>query len=318
MVKVIPGIPNLFSDLGSDGQVLKKYGKRKIPSDDDDTVSTKKPDEIVVDAAGNGDFKTIAAGLTELGASAGTIRVLAGIYPITSTLTLGANQTIFGSGYGTNITTTSDITLVNLNGNRSSIFMCRVDGNSTGSSQLGITVGGDECVIRNCWITQIGDIGINIEDGSDRVVIEGCVIKDCGDRCLHLLGDKFMVSDCVIENSADDGIAMTSADFGSIIGNKITSHGEHGIDMVSCSQTCIVGNYIYSNGDNNNNGTGIDMGPSCNDTCVTGNILHTNDGYGINVSGSATVLVGNSILNNEDGGINDTGVGTVSTGNAVP
>lgn len=319
MVLKLQNIKDIFETSAEDGQIEKIFGKRKIPSDDNDTTGIK-PDEYVVDAAGNGDYTTIADALTALGASSGTIRVLAGTYTITDNISLGANQTIFGSGYGTLITTTSNITLITLTGNRSSIFMCRIDGNNTGAAQVGIYVVGDECVIRNCWITQMGDIGILFGTAPKRTIIEGCVIEDCGDRCIELNdGEHWMISDSVIDNSSNDGIQGVGADFGSIIGCKITNNGEHGIDLTSCTQITIVGNYIFSNGDNNANGDGVEFS-ACNDCIVTGNIIHTNDGVGVDIDAATsnrTVVIGNSVLNNEDGQITDNGTSSVVANNAV-
>jgi len=309
----------LFQSSYEDGQFGKSYGDREIPSDDDDTISTKKPDEYIVDAAGNGDYTTIAAALTALGASSGTIRVLAGNYLITANISLGANQTIFGSGYGTNITTTSDITLITLSGNRSSIFMCRIDGNNTGSSQQGISVNGDECIIRNCWVTQMGDIGI-YGSSSDRLIIDGCVVEDCTDHCVYLNDTDFsMISDCVIDNSADTGMELVSALGVSIVGCKIMNHGEHGLYITGSFECLISGNYIFSNGDNNNNGDGIYLS-SENNCCIVGNSINTNDGVGVDIAATCNdiVLVGNVLLNNEDGSHTDAGTDSIIANNAVP
>lgn len=313
MALKIKGISNLFGSNPEDGEVLVFEGNRRIPE------TFPKSDEFIVAADGTGDFLTIEDALTKLGASSGTIRVKAGNYEITSYLSLSANQTIIGSGYGTRIHTTSDTTLISLAGNRSSIFMCRIDGNETGSSQVGIAVIGNECIIKNCWITQMGDIGINFSSGNDKTTIEGCIIEDCSDRCIELNdAQNFMISDCVIDNSSNDGIQGTGADFGSIIGCKITNHGEHGIDLNSCTQLTIVGNYIFSNGDNGNNGDGIELGVS-NDCAITGNIIHTNDGVGVDISSNCnrTLVVGNSVLNNEDGQITDNGTDSVIESNST-
>lgn len=311
----LTGGMNIFKSSPNDGQVQKSRGSRRIPSDDDDTETPlKKSDEIVVDAAGNGDFTTIAAALTELGASAGTIRILAGNYLTTTNISLGTNQNIIGSGYGTRIHTTSDITILTLTGNRSSIYLSRIDGNTTGSSQKGISVVGDECQIKDCWITQMGDLGVSVT--GDRCFIEGCTVEDCTDDCVYINGSDFMVSDCIIDNSQSDGIALGgTGDSGSIVGNKINGHGENGIVTNSSNQITIVGNYIFSNGDNNNDGDGIHLGSGSHDCCITGNIIHTNDGYGIDIGAvNNTVIMGNSILNNEDGSVNDAGTTTHPNG----
>lgn len=308
---------NIFIESPEDDQIFKVGGHRRIPIDQ---PTGTKPDEYVVDAAGNGDYTTIAEALTALGSGSGTIRVLAGTYAITSNISLAANQSIIGSGYGTLIQTTSNITLITLTGNRSAIYMCRIDGNNGLSSQDGINIVGDECIVKDCWITQMGGDGIKIDDAADRFFIQGTIIEDIDVKAIDMGNSQhWMISDCIIDNAGDDGISMVGADFGSIIGCKIQDHGEDGLDMTSCTQICIAGCYIFSNGDNNNNGDGIDLA-ACNDCCITGNIIHTNDGYGVDVSGATcnrTVIVGNNIQNNEDGEINDAGTSTVNTGNAT-
>ena len=307
----IRGVPNIFSNSTEDGQVLKSFGIRRVPSEDDDTiVSLKKSDEYVVDAAGDGDYTTIAAALAELGASSGTIRVLAGNYTITSNISLGANQSIVGSGYGTNITTTSNITMITLTGNRSAIYMCRIDGNNTGSSQVGVVVTGDECVVKDCWITQMGDRGMTI--GGNRCVVEGCRIEDCTDTCVYVSGDHLFMSDTIIDNSAENGMHLNGASDGSVVGCRIENHGEHGIECDSTAHFCISGCRIFSNGDNNNNGDGIEFGAGCHENVVTGCHIGNNDGNGItdgDGNNHRQCVVGNVVYNNEDNEIVQNGAG---------
>lgn len=300
------------NDSSDDGDIWRSRGMRVSP---EAQISLTKPDEYVVDGAGSGDFLTISGALAKLGNSAGTIRVLAGNYTITAPIVLQKNQTIMGSGYGTNITTTKNITMVNLSGARSAIFHCRIDGNNTGYSQRGVVVEGTEGTIRNCWIGQMGDIGVQVN--ASKCIIEGCRIEDCSDRCIDATEDFMVINDCYIDNSSQDGIQMVSADHCVIVGNQIINHGEHGIDMTSSSYATIVGNYIYSNGDNNNNGDGIEIDAG-NENCIVGNICKGNDGVGIDInSGNYNLIVGNICRDNEDGAIADGGTSSLSGMNII-
>lgn len=309
MALKLPSINSIFMESPEDGDVRVSRGQSWIP----EAPSTKKPDEYVVDAAGRGDYLTIADALTALGASSGTIRVLAGNYTITSNISLGANQSIIGSGYGTNITTTSDITLITLSGNRSGIYMCRIDGNNTGGSQIGISASGDECTIKDCWVTQMGFHGISVT--GDKCIIEGCRIEDCSDRCIDTNGINYLaISDCYINNAGEEGIQLTGAHDTKIVGNEISSAGDSGIDMVSSTHSVICGNRIFSNGDDNTNGDGIELTTGCNENVITGNHIGNNDGYGVDIQAGAirNCVVGNVVYNNEDGAILDNGTSTLS------
>lgn len=306
------GTGGLFLNSPEDDEVLQFQGSRSIPG-----TSGKDPDEFVVDAAGNGDFLTIAEALTELGVSSGTIRVLAGTYTITTALTLAANQSIIGSGYGTNITTTSNITCITSTANRVMVENCRIDGNNTGAAQNGIDFSGTECTIRNCWVTQMGGVGIII--GGARTMIIGCIVEDCTGDCLSIGGDNGSIVGCEIDNSGDTGIEMISGDQWTIVGNRITNHGLHGIRMTSCSFNQITGNYIFSNGDTTV-GDGINLSVS-QENVIVGNHISQNNDMGVRITTTATsyrtLIVGNVVLNNNDGQISDGGSLSLVANNIV-
>ena len=82
-IPALTSVPNVFKSSPEAGQVYVNAGSRNIPTNQ---ATGRKPDEYVVDAAGGGDFLTIAEALTALGSSSGTIRVLAGNYLITTKL----------------------------------------------------------------------------------------------------------------------------------------------------------------------------------------------------------------------------------------
>lgn len=314
----LPGI-NFFGNSPQDGQSNIWRGGRRVPETPSGGVS---PDEYVVDAAGNGDFTTIAEAITALGASSGTIRVLAGTYLITTVLTLAANQSIIGSGYGTNITTTSNITCINLDGNRSAIYMCRIDGNSTGTSQNGISIEGEDSIAKDCWITQMGNDGIIVENDADKVVIEGCKVEDCVDILVNIKAANFgILSNNYLDNSTgDDCIQMVGGDSWTISGNKIQNSGVHGLQMLNADFSTITGNYIFSNGDNNTNGDGISI-TDCQKTVIVGNYINGNDGVGVRLTKTIicdrNLIVGNIIYGNEDGEIVDNGDNTLAANNII-
>ena len=267
---------------------------------------------LIVAQDGSGDFDSIQEALDSI--SGGTIFVKEGTYTLTSTLTLGANDILVGAGFGTKIITTSDITMITASGVRSGIYNLRLVGNSTGSSQVGINVSGNEVIIRDCWILNMGNDSI-IHSGNNGL-ITGCFIQDAEGRCIDASGDYLKISDNYIDDATDSGILMTGCLGSQIIGNQILNHGEAGVELISSTQVSIVGNYIFSNGDNNTNGDGIEVRNGSNDCCISGNSSHTNDGYGIDVQAGAnnTIIIGNSILNNEDGAVLDNGTTTHPNG----
>lgn len=308
------GGESVFKNSPGDGQVNIFEGSRRIPSD----IESIKPFEYVVAADGTGDYLTIEEALTAAGSSAGTIRIKSGTYTITAGLTLATEQVLMGSGFGTKIYTTSNITMVTSTGHRAGLFNLRIQGNSTGAAQMGVDFSGNESTIKDCWIIDMGSYGVNIS-GSN-CLISGCRIQDCINDCVHATSAFYIrISDNYIDNSNGDGIGITSSIGSTIIGNQITNHGDMGIRSVSSTQNCIAGNYIYSNGDNNTNGDGIYLAAS-HDNCVIGNVCHSNDGVGINIVATPTnkcVVVGNTVLNNEDGAITDGGTGSVIANNSI-
>ena len=267
---------------------------------------------FVVAQDGSGDYDTIQEALDSLPGVGGAVFVKEGTYTLTTTLTVGtANTILFGAGYGTKITTTSNISLVTSTKNRVVVQDLSLVGNSTGSSQKGINFTGNECTVKNCWILDMGDLGISFT--GDNGLITGCFIKDCEDDCIYLSTCNYTrISDCFIDDSTDNGIYIVSGLGNSIIGCQIVNHGNDGVELVSTTQNMITGCYIFSNGDNNTNGDGVEIKTGAHDNCITCNSLHTNDGYGVDIQAGANknIIMGNSILNNEDGAINDSGTST--------
>ena len=298
-------LPLAFSAFSpGDGDVSTSWGSRLLPSG--------RADELIVAADGSGHYETIQEALDILGAGSGTIRVKNGTYTITAALDLKASQTIIGSGYGTKIDTTSNITFFTGSGNRTIIERIRIRGNSVGAAQKGINLSGNECVVRNCWVENMGNRGV-IMSGSEPIM-ESCRVVDCDDdNVVFGAGDHAILADSFINNSGGTGVLLTSAVGSNITGCQITNHGDGGVRLVSSGQCTITGNYIFSNGDNNTNGDGVEIAGNSHENCVTGNILHSNDGYGIDVQSGCqkNVIQGNSILNNEDGAILDNGTDTL-------
>ena len=92
------GIRNIFANSPEDGQTMIFAGSRQV------TGSFPNSDDVIVDDSGSGDYQTIQAALDHLNTDAGTVRVKAGNYLITSALQFkGNNQSIIGSGKGTKI-----------------------------------------------------------------------------------------------------------------------------------------------------------------------------------------------------------------------
>jgi len=298
----------LFPASGEDNQQLLFAGSRDLYGTGTTAV------ELVVDAAGGGDFDNIPAALTELGSNSGVIYIKAGTYTITATLTLAANQELRGSGYGTAIITTMNDAMVESTADRCGIYNLKLLGNAAGAAQVGVNFSGEECIIRNCWVLGMGGSGIYIT--GNNCLIDGCYIQDCQSYCVFSAGSWTRITGCDIDNSGLHGIQLTSALGSTIVGNQISNHGENGIDVLSSYQVLISGNYIFSNGDNNtaDEREGIKLAVA-HDNCVVGNVLHTNNGNGIMVVGGGTptrkaIISGNSILNNVVGAIDDNGTST--------
>lgn len=225
-------------------------------------------------------------------------------------MTIPAGCTIIGSGYGTKIYTTSNITIFTSSGNYVNFQDIRLCGNNSGS-QKGISLSGNKCLVSRVWIHDMGGEGLGCS--GDEFGLSESFIYNCDSHCVSLSGDHARIMGNYVNDAGASGILLTGSIGCSIIGNQSSDHGDSGIYLVSSSQNLIQGNYCFSNGDNNTNGDGVRIATGSNDNCINGNIFHTNDGYGINISDETfrNIAIGNSCLNNEDGSILCGGVGEI-------
>lgn len=226
----ISRVPSVFKSSPADSQISIYDGQQWRPGENPDTQYTAM--EVCVDAAGNGDFLTIPEAFTFLGASPGVVHVKAGTYTITASITLATQQELRGSGYGTLITTTMNGALVTSSANNVGVYNLRLDGNSVGAAQTGIVCSGDQCIIRDCWIIDMGADGISVGGTSGRINIDSCVIENCSNRGILLnASDLGIISNCEITQCDNQGIRITNtALYNVIIGNNIHNNGSGGVD----------------------------------------------------------------------------------------
>ncbi len=278
MVLNISRVPSIFQNSPADDEISIYDGQQWRPGANPDTQYTSV--EVTVDAAGNGDFLTIAEAFIFLGASPGVVHVKAGTYTITGTITLADEQELRGSGYGTLIQTTMNAALVTASGDNTGVYNLRLDGSDAGISQTGISISGDFCTVRNVWITDMGRDGI-LAVGTESSIVDGCRISDCDRNGIYFVPNTLgSITNCDIQTCDNQGIELNGALYNIISANNVhncgsTSAGEGGIEISGNSfQNIIQGNSIRDNAGANE--TGLTIGASAIENVITGNILINN------------------------------------------
>ena len=263
----------------------------------------------IVAADGTGDFTDIQTAIDSLPAGGGVVYVKEGTYTITSSLTIGVDNTaIIGAGRATKIQTSSAIDMLKAT-NKDFLFISQIllVGNDTDIGNKGIEFNScEDCTINNCWIQDTGGIGIEMANVSVRAIITNNHVNGGKREGIRING----AVDCIIDNntvkdSILTGITVTlSENSNSIISNNSSVSVENsGISIVISSGVIVIGNSLNKNG-----ATGINIQQS-NDCVVDGNICNNNgqnsQGRGIFIQGSAgnpgqhNVIINNICVDNQ-------------------
>jgi hypothetical protein len=148
-------------------------------------------------------------------------------YLVTTTLTTSDNTTIIGCGKDASISTTSNIAILSIQGQKNLISGVTFIGNSTGAAQAGIRIDGNagftlnytnniitDCFFENLlyagiWIRNIiGSSAGSKNEGAAK--ISNCIITNCGYGVLTLVrGEYNTVNNCGISSCTVAGVSFT-------------------------------------------------------------------------------------------------------------
>lgn len=301
--------------------------------------------DAVVDAAGYGDYTTIAAALT---AAKKAIFVRAGTYTIDSDLTVTADTTIIGEDW-TNTELAMDNASILVNNNNIVLRNLKITGNASGTAAYIINGSGNDIKVEHCQISisTAGWYGGPYFSG-DRLSFVDCKITGTS-LLILVLGDDANVDRNRLVGVDTDGAAGCAAElyftgndlhftnnffsrtdsgnFGEgiyctgnrnlIANNKIVSDATLVTTMhIGGADTKVINNHII--GWNH----GIVMSSDYRQVCM-GNTVVDCGGNGITVSGARNAgygyktVIGNIIYNPGDAGIAGSSTRCVISGNAI-
>jgi len=144
-----------------------------------------------------------------------------------------------------------------------------------GSNGLGIYLGSDNCIVKNCWVQGVFR-GIYLDATSNNAIIGNTAYSN-DNRGIYLsISNYNTINENLSYNNSRDGIYLVGSSHNAINGNI-------------CRDNTYVGIYLYSSSNNNN---------------VTGNICYSNDEEGIYIRTSHNnTISGNACNANGTNGI---------------
>lgn len=238
----------------------------------------------VVSLDGSGDFDDIQEAIDSLPTEGGVVYIKEGNYVITEEIQINKdNVTISGTGRGTKISTSSNVTLF-----------------TTGNEAY--TVSNDYIIIEKLFLKGItappNQHGIWVQSGSERITIRDCFIETMGAIGIVAAGgNNCMFINNYIYNCGSYGITYQNGDYGIIQGN-ICDDCFCGIVLNNTVYNSVLGNICNDNDDN-----GIELNGTVVRNAVIGNLCTGNADHGIkgvlsstdhNVA-SGNVCAGNTI-----------------------
>ncbi len=312
-------------------------------------VSKQKVATVIVAADGTGDTTDIQTGINLLPAAGGVVYIKEGIYTITATIEITSdNISIRGSGYSTQIKTTSDIKMLYVHGapiRKITLDSLRFVGAGVGNtSNIGIHfefVTPLSCF--NLFIESCGAEGIYISDTSSDIHVQTTTILQCigsalkingclavdissssfayntkhGIECENLAREVYITS-CYVYLNTEDNIYFNGGNNNKVIGSYIKNSGKHGIKIASNQDTEIIGNRIdYNDDDETGSYDGVFLDNS-DRILIANNHGKRNDRYNINISNNTCndcIVTGNTLQSTGTlGNVNDAGTNTLPNG----
>lgn len=246
----------------------------------------------------------INACIDALGAEGGMVFLPEGVYAITSTITIDANNTaLIGGGWGTKLDasawSTSDV--INLNG-KSYLYLAnfQIEGYDGGGNSKNLIYDGGtvtNSTFENLWLHHSDYMGFQSGSGaSDKNTIRNCLIEFNDNDGIRFYGDHWEITGCQLNNNKNYAISsLSDSSFNNISNNQIEGNTLAGIRIDATGNT-IDGNFVWGNGE-----YGIYITSGAHNV-ISDNFIgnNTRDGIYVTSSDNATII-GNLLYGNKNG-----------------
>lgn len=244
-----------------------------------------------------------------------------------------AGLTIQGFGRGSHISGDGSSPAIDVQAANVTIRDLSVTGGTAGGGDTltGIVAtsgnGGDSITVKNVWIRDTDNIGIDFRAGNDHLV-SGCVIEAADDNAIRtgvarvtiegcrietnvsldaivILGADCIISDCVINGAGSEGINLGAGSSGSTVSScRIISPGGNGITISSGEGEIIVKGCVISGA----TGDGINDGGD--DNIINSNRITGAGDDGIVISGTDQIVSDNRVSGSTTDDIDDSAATT--------
>lgn len=270
----------------------------------------------VVATDGTGDFTDIQAAIDDLPSGGGVVYIKEGTYTITTKISITIdNVSLIGAGRATEIKTTTNIIVIHVfDADNFIASEFRITGSgATNTSNVGIRFeNGTNCMVKDCWIENCGDVGLEAIGNASRIFFIGNRIDNCEDHQIVSVGLNAIITNNIVINGSAAGMLLGgSRDI--CMGNQIVDNDGDGIISEDGNQN-IIGNVVIDNG-----GDGLAMGENQSSTnnVISGNNVIANGGTGILLFAGADRcnVHGNIVRNNTTAQITDNGTNNVLADN---
>lgn len=276
---------------------------------------------VIVAVDGSGDTDSIQDGINLLPPGGGVVSIKEGIYTITKKLTIDINSvTLDGAGRGTEIKTTSNITMLEIAAGKSYIHVKNIYFNGAGSgnsSNIGIDLKNcTESLVETCWFKSQGSNAIKLVD-AERCTITNSYFSLTVGESIYCDANVITISDNHIADSILSGMIF-KGNKNIVSDNTILNCIQHGIYLNGSQENVITSNQLRQNdADETNTYSGLFLDGNADRNAIVGNVLIANFNYGIDISAStcdSNLISGNSIISNITGQVNDQGTNTLPNG----
>ncbi len=268
----------------------------------EDSISGKetRAATVIVATDGSGDTDSIQEAVNMLPPTGGVVYIKEGTYVITAKIDITKdNVSLFGAGKSSILSTSSDVIMIYINANFTTIKDMALigKGGALGANQ-GIEIAGGKTgtIITGCFISDCNGSGIKIgSNTTDTKIIENSIV-DCTLYGMRLTGSEanriqrlFTINNYFTGNSV--GVLATGTLNCTFSGNISVGNSSKGITGTAHVDDCLFNNNICEG----NSDAGIALeNANCDNNIIDGNRLTNNGGANLSDLGTGTTIGDNN------------------------